>query len=178
MKAARKTIPRIFTVLFALAAALTMDTAERALADEARSIAFLAVQFHNDNEMYEPTSEAERTRLKKIEDIFSRELEGSGRFRFVEVGADLKARIAGGQQLGECGGCEFSYGKEVGSQLVAWINVQKVSNLILNMNVYLADVEAGRLIFVKSADMRNNTDESWTRTINYIVQDYLLPAAF
>ena len=27
----------------------------------------------------------------------------------------------------------------VGADLVAWIRVQKVSNLILNMNVYMAD---------------------------------------
>ena len=37
--------------------------------------------------------------------------------------------------------------------------VQKVSNLILNINIYLRDVHSGRLITAMSADLRGNTDE-------------------
>jgi hypothetical protein len=52
--------------------------------------------------------------------------------------------------------------------------VQKVSDLILNINVYMADVAAGKLVFVHSVDIRGNTDESWTRGITYLVKNYLL----
>ena len=41
----------------------------------------------------------------------------------------------------------------------------KVSNLILNMNVYLADVASQKMAFVHSVDIRGNTDESWMRSL-------------
>ena len=52
--------------------------------------------------------------------------------------------------------------------------VQKVSNLILNINLYLRDVHTGRLIAAMSADLRGNTDESWSRTTSYLVRNRLL----
>lgn len=164
--------------VFAIITMSALSFGASGVAAEPRSIAFLGVEFLNDNEMYEPTSDAERARIANIEEIFKARLTESGRFRFVEVNADVKRRIAAGQRVGECGGCEMDYGKELGSQLIAWIEVQKISNLILNTNVYMADVAAEKMIFVKSADMRNNTDESWARSINYIVKNYLLPDAF
>jgi len=166
---------RLLRFAFAILTISTLASGASGVAAEPRSVAFLAVEFLNDNAIYEPTSDAERARIAKIEEIFKTRLTESGRFRFVEVDADMKARIAAGQELGKCGGCELDYGKTLGSQLVAWIEVQKVSNLILNMNVYMADVAAEKMIFAKSADMRNNTDESWSRSINYIVKNYLLP---
>ena len=52
--------------------------------------------------------------------------------------------------------------------------IQKVSDLILNLNVYMADIAARKLIFVHSVDIRGNTDESWTRGLTYLVKNYLL----
>ena len=60
--------------------------------------------------------------------------------------------------------------------MTAWIVVQKVSDLILNINVYMADVATGKLAFVHSVDIRGDTDESWTRGLTYLVKNYLLPA--
>jgi hypothetical protein len=41
--------------------------------------------------------------------------------------------------------------------------VQKVSNLILNINVYMEDAESGKMKFARSIEIRGNTDESWRR---------------
>jgi hypothetical protein len=42
----------------------------------------------------------------------------------------------------------------VGADLAAWGTVQKVSNLILNINVYMEDAHAKEMVFVKSVDIR------------------------
>ena len=42
------------------------------------------------------------------------------------------------------------------------------------MNVYMADVQAKKILFVRSVDIRGNTDESWTRSIRYLIKNYLL----
>jgi hypothetical protein len=139
------------------------------------SLAVLGTHLQNDNEMYEPTTAAERARLAMVEKALRKQLESSGRFTLKPVPADVVADIAAGQELGACGGCELDYGSKLGVDRVAWINVQKVSNLILNLNVYVADVKAKKMTFVRSVDIRGNTDESWTRSLTYLVKNYLLP---
>ena len=52
--------------------------------------------------------------------------------------------------------------------------VQKVSNLILNMNIYLRDVHTGQIVTAVSADLRGNTDESWSRAMSYLLRNRLL----
>jgi hypothetical protein len=145
-------------------------------AAEARSIAFLGVHFQNDNAGLEPTSDAERARMKKVEDLFKSDLAATQKLRFVDVPPDVQERIARGQTIGSCSGCEIDYGKELNAQLVAWIDIQKVSNLILNLNVYIADVSTGQFVFKHSVDIRGNTDESWIRSLTFMMKRYLLPA--
>lgn len=112
--------------------------------------------------------------MAEVENKFKSMLEASGDYKFVPVSAEFKARIAAGSPLTECGGCEIEYGKELGANTIAWIKVQKVSNLILNLNVYMVDVATERTLFVHSVDMRGNTDESWDRALVYLVKNYLL----
>ena len=76
--------------------------------------------------------------------------------------------------MGRCAGCEIQYGKEIGVSQVAWIEVRKVSELILNISVYIASVDAGQLSFVKSVSLRGNTDESWQRSMKFLVKNYIL----
>ena len=140
------------------------------------SLAFLGVHFQNDNEGLEPTSYAERARLVRTGEEFTQQLAASGRFKIVPTTGAVEKQIAAGQTVGACGGCEIDYGRALGGDIVAWIRVQKVSNLILNMNVYIADVRAGRMLLTKSVDLRGNTDDSWSRSLRYLVKNSVLPA--
>ena len=54
--------------------------------------------------------------------------------------------------------------------------MQKVSDLILNINVYAVDVVAKKLTFAHSVDVRGDTDKSWTRGMIYLVKNYMLRA--
>jgi Protein of unknown function (DUF2380) len=150
------------------------SAATNAPSEPAKSVALLSVQFLNDHEDLEPTTAAERTRIGSVESVFKAKLEASGRYKFVSIPAEVAGRIAAGPEVGACGGCEVGYGKEFGANYTAWIVIQKVSDLILNINVYMADVATGKLAFVHSVDIRGNTDESWTRGITYLVKNYLL----
>ena len=157
-------------ILEAIGAAATAATP----ADPPKSIVVLNIQFLNDHADLEPTTDAERARLASIISLFKAKLEASGQYRIVSIPTDAQAKIADGPEIGSCGGCEYDYGKQVAADYAAWIIVQKVSDLILNINVYMADVAARKLTFVHSVDIRGNTDESWTRGITYLVKNYLL----
>ena len=164
-------------ILTSSAAALALLLSVGAKADPVTTVAFLGVQFLNDHEGDEPTTDAERARLAAIASVFQQKLEASGHYRFIGVPDATRSQIAEGPVIGSCGGCEFRYGADAKSDRVAWLVVQKVSNLILNLNVYVGDVPAHKLTFVHSVDIRGNTDESWTRGISYLVKNYVLPAA-
>ena len=170
---------RVSVAAWGVAAFLTIgacSAATDAPSEPAKSVALLNVQFLNDHEDLEPTTGAERARIALIASVFKAKLEASGRYTFVSIPADAASKIAAGPEVGACGGCEFGYGKELGADTAAWIVVQKVSDLILNINVYMADVRTRKLAFVRSVDIRGDTDESWTRGITYLVKNYLLPA--
>lgn len=155
---------------------LTFATEQEQVAQKAQKqkVAFLNVEFQNDNEGLEPTSNAELRRLKALEQQFKMMLTRSGKYTFVALSKEQTSEIEGGQMLGECGGCEVAMGKKVGADLVAWIRVQKISNLILNMNVFMADVQINKMAFVHSVDIRGNTDKSWSKSLSYLVRNYLL----
>jgi hypothetical protein len=51
--------------------------------------------------------------------------------------------------------------------------VQKVSNLILNINVAIRDVATGHVIQAQSVDIRGNTDETWSRGLSFLVSELL-----
>lgn len=139
-----------------------------------RKILFLGVKFQNDHQSQEPTSDAERGRLHAIEEIFRSQLESTGEFRFIPASAEIQSKIKEGQSIGDCGGCEIDYGARSGADISAWIVVQKVSNLILNINLYMIDVPQQTILLTQSVDIRGNTDQSWARGMNYLVKNHIL----
>jgi Protein of unknown function (DUF2380) len=100
-------------------------------------------------------------------------LTASGRHRVVDV-APVRAALEAGPELRDCNGCELDYARELGTDYVAVVWVQKVSNLILNINVAIEDVATGRTIARDSVDIRGNTDESWQRGLEYLLEYRIL----
>jgi hypothetical protein len=76
--------------------------------------------------------------------------------------------------LRACGGCALDMARKVGGQIAVTGWVQKVSNLILNINVEIQDVETGRVLSAGSVDIRSNTDESWAHGLAWLVRNRLL----
>jgi hypothetical protein len=75
------------------------------------------------------------------------------------------------QNLLECNGCELDIARQAGADRVLLGWVQKVSNLILNINIEIRDAKSGKAVLTKSVDLRSNTDLSWQRGIDYLVRD-------
>jgi Protein of unknown function (DUF2380) len=114
----------------------------------------------------------EQGRLKKTGDQVRGELGESGKFRILDI---APINVAAHQNnLQACGGCDAKLARQLSADLYITGTVQKVSNLILNVNVYLHEAETGRLITAASADMRGNTDETWSRATHYLVKERLL----
>ena len=118
----------------------------------------------------------EQARLIRLSDQLRRRLAESGRFSLVDM-API-ADEARASNLQACGGCDARLAARIGAELAVTGTVQKVSNLILNMNIYIRDAASGRTAAAMSADMRGNTDESWSRTLDWLVRDRLLAPGY
>jgi hypothetical protein len=114
----------------------------------------------------------EQARLMQIGDQVRKGLAESGKFDLLDISPVNAA--AHGSNLQACGGCDVQYARRLGADLAITGVVQKVSNLILNINIYLRDVHSGRLVTSMSVDLRGNTDESWSRATSYLLRNRLL----
>lgn len=114
----------------------------------------------------------EQARLARIGEQLRHRLAESGQFSVVDI-APVAAE-ARGTNLYSCGGCEARLAERIGAELAISGTVQKVSNLILNMTISVRDAASGRLLAAMQADFRGNTDESWSRTVDWLVRNRLL----
>src|SRR5262249_4961320 len=113
----------------------------------------------------------EQERLARLSDQLQQLLRDSRRFSLVDI--TPIAREAQASNLQACGGCDIQLTRRLGAELAITGTVQKVSNLILNMNIL-----SGATIAAMSADMRGNTDETWSRTLNWLVGNRLLAPGY
>ncbi|MCE6953331.1 DUF3280 domain-containing protein [Cereibacter sphaeroides] len=70
----------------------------------------------------------------------------------------------------KCNGCDLRMARRLGADYAIVAEVQKVSNLILAMNLYVKEVATGAQIRGQAVDIRGNTDESWQRGMRYILE--------
>jgi hypothetical protein len=143
-----------------------------AVGDDARPrVAFFGFALINTSP--QPTSAAEEARLRLLDDLLRERLAASGRNTVVAIPPALAAEIAAGADIRDCNGCERGFALRAGTDRAAWGTVQKVSNLILNINLYIEDARSGRMEFARSVDIRGNTDESWRHGLDYLLRHYL-----
>ncbi len=69
-----------------------------------------------------------------------------------------------------CDGCDVPLAAKLGANVAVNGWVQKVSNLILNVNVVVREVPSGKVLHAGSVDIRGNTETSWSRGLTYLMQ--------
>ncbi|WP_091442775.1 DUF3280 domain-containing protein [Ancylobacter rudongensis] len=111
-------------------------------------------------------------RLNLITDEMRKRLQGAG-YDLVELSPQA-AQIEEATPFRNCNSCELKIARALGAEIEVIGLVQKVSNLILNINFQLRDVATGQVLRAGSADIRNNTDESWLRGVSYLIRNRLL----
>ena len=138
---------------------------------ELKTIAILDFDLVDDqHELYPATVEYQR--LLAIRDQLQKEFGNSQLYRVVDLGpaAELIKKYQSEMQLHACNGCELDIARLVHADrvMIGW--VQKVSNLILNINIQIEDAATGTVLLNKSVDLRGNTDETWRRGVSFLVK--------
>ena len=116
----------------------------------------------------------ETARLVRLGDQLRTLVTSSGKLEVIDI-APVRAE-AHKASLQACGGCDADFAQELGAELSITGTVQKVSNLILNINLYVRVVATRAPLVAMSVDIRGNTDESWSRGLEYLVRTRFLPS--
>lgn len=145
-------------------------------AADARKTAVFPFEFVDDgqaSEMFPKVPDAEGARLKMVHDRLSELLGATGSYAAIDTAPAADA-IAKSRNFRDCTECAAEVGRTLGADVVVIGWVQKVSNLILNINVIIADAKTGAPLVQGYADIRGNTDETWRRGLEWIVKNRLL----
>jgi hypothetical protein len=116
-----------------------------------------------------------RGRLMAITRQLEQGLHERALYRVVDVAAAqdlINTQRASNEFLYRCNNCLAEVGQQLGTRLVAVGWVQRVSELILNVNVSVQDAQTGVEVLTKSVDLRGNTDETWARGMNFMLRDW------
>ena len=128
------------------------------------------------NTSLEATRPEENARLAMIGAILREEFAAREDFDFEVLDTSpLLQDIAKIGSLHGCNGCELQLAQRIDADFAAIGWVQKVSNLILNINLQVREVATGRLIQAGTVDIRGNTDESWRRGLRYLLDRRIFP---
>jgi len=127
----------------------------------------LVLDFEFIESMHDPrTIEADQNRLLLANEELRQRLESCLPLRIVDPApAEAAITLARSrvQYLHQCNGCAEDIGRAANATYVLLPWVQKVSNLILNINAEIRDVETDTPVAVRSVDLRGNTDRGWLR---------------
>jgi Protein of unknown function (DUF2380) len=138
---------------------------------ELKTIAILDFDLVDDQHELSPAT-VEYPRLRAIRDQLQEEFAASRLYRVVDLGpaSEIIRKYQAEMQLHACNGCELDIARALHADrvLIGW--VQKVSNLILNINIQIEDAATGTILLNKSVDLRGNTDETWRRGVSFLVK--------
>lgn len=131
------------------------------------SIAVMDCVLIDDNAAYNDagTNRIQQARIGMVSEALREQLRESQRYRVADnaAAAGLIAQLGASQDMNACADCARQVGRKLGVEQIGLCWVQKVSNLILNINLHVEDVGSGATVFQRSVDIRGNTDLSWRR---------------
>jgi hypothetical protein len=117
--------------------------------------------------------QAETARLILITDRLRELLAASGRYKVVDL-APAASKIADAGLIHGCNGCDIAIATELGASRVITGTVQKVSTLILTLSIVEREAASGRDLQIATAQIRGNTDQSWSRGVEWLVHNRML----
>jgi hypothetical protein len=122
----------------------------------------------------EANSPAQAERIRATTEALRRTLAETGRYQPVDLSGDAE-RIA---KLGfqrSCVTCFLDLARERGAEVAVFSTVNKISTLILSMDIKVLTVEGGREIARGTADIRGDNDRAWLRGMEWLVKHRIAP---
>lgn len=171
----RALLGRLGALLGLSLAAVALIAASAKAEDAPRVAAVFDFEFVNWSQEtdYGADNSAEIQRLTLISDLLRELLTESGRFELRDT-APLAEEVARVNSLRGCNGCDADLARKLGAELAVTGVVNKVSNMELAIVIRARDAATKKVVIEYQAEIRGNTDRSWTRGVSWIVRNRIL----
>ena len=120
--------------------------------------------------------EEDLARLRLVADELKALMTASGQYRVVDLAA-YASEIEKASPFYKCDGCEMEIARPAGADLALTGFVDKVTDALMSLQIFVRDVATGEMRQTMSAEIRGNTDESWLHGIRYLWKNRLAPEA-
>lgn len=139
-------------------------------AHSAEKIAFFGMQLLDDSMQtaVQGDNNAEQARIVMLNELVQQAFSEHG-YELVDM-SPVQDDLDKVLNPAKCNQCDTKMAAELGADYALVGEVQKVSNLILSMNLQLRDTATGQTVKGRVVDIRGNTDQSWAHGMRYILK--------
>ena len=127
-----------------------------------------------DGELVPVLNQEDVRRLKVVADELKSLMAKDGRFDVVDL-TPLAAEIEKASPFNQCDGCEVPIAAKAGADLVVTGFVNKFSDALISLQVFVRDVKKGELKQTMSVAIIGNTDELWLHGMSWLWRNKLKP---
>lgn len=114
-------------------------------------------------------SPEETARLQRMTILARQLLAQSGLFEIVDVSASDDQRVKD-HWLRKCNGCEADIARGLGADMSFICFFRKISVMEQYLEFRIRDARTGELLNASQADLRGETDESWSRALKFLIK--------
>jgi hypothetical protein len=114
-------------------------------------------------------SPEETARLQRMTELARRLLAQSGLFEIVDVSGAGEER-AKAHWLRKCNGCDADIARKLGADMSFLCFFRKISVMEQYLEFQIRDARTGELLNLSHTDLRNETDESWSRALTFLIK--------
>jgi len=118
-------------------------------------------------------SKAEQERLQRLTDELKRLLAETGEYVPLDLAA-VSSDIREKAPFNDCKGCEADVARTAGADLSVLGVVQKASEMLLNVSIFIRNANDGSLRTSMAVSIRQNSDEGWLRAVRSLVRNRLV----
>ena len=157
------------SMIAAMAAAFWLGAAPAGAADRPKII-MLDPQYDASASASETpeTEQADRARLALIADRLKQRMAASGVYEVIDA-PDVAEEI-NAYTLGACGRCALMLGRKAGADQVLVLNIQKISALLINLQVFVYGVADGATLAGGVSVIHSNGDDDWRRAMDKLAE--------
>ena len=113
-------------------------------------------------------------RLKLVAEELKSLMTKDGRYEVMDL-TPYAAEIDKASPFSKCDGCDLEVGQKAGADLVVMGYVDKLSDALISLQIFVRDVKSGEMVKTMSAEIRGNTDELWLHGIRYLWRNRFSP---
>lgn len=113
-------------------------------------------------------------RLKLIAGELSSLMDKDERYEIMDTSA-VAADIEKAHPFSACDGCDREIAQKMGADLAVTGFVDKLSDALISLQLFVRDVKTGDMVKTMSAEVRGNTDELWLHGLRWLWRNRFKP---